>query len=189
MKITLPGIPAHAVPPQGRTLRNLNVGPGWWHHLVPPEPASLAWERLRYVGDEDAGHGLRYECWENSRYYCSVRRFKKGWFIKNRPYVVIGISNADESARHDWRDFQAIKNDIVGRDWEAVELYPAESRLKDPSNRFYLWCCEKGLLDFGLPGGRMVLDADEAIAPQRPLPRDKSLHGGQRRVDTAQETR
>lgn len=160
---------ASAPPRQVRHIRNLNGGPGWWQTLVPPESPSLPWEKLRHTGEENIGDGLAYETWENTRYYCSVRRYKKGWFLKNRPYIVIGISNTDESSRHDWRDFQSIKNDIAGRDWEAVELYPAESRCKDPSNRFYLWCCEKGLLDFGLPGGRLVLDADQAIAPQRPL--------------------
>jgi hypothetical protein len=151
-------------------LRNINAGPGGWQQWLTPEPPSLPWQPLRYLRTEDLGDGHVYEVWENDRYYCSVRRFKKGWFIKNRPYIVIGISNDDDSARHDWRDFQAIKNDIAGKDWEAIELYPAESRLKDPSNRFYVWCCEKGLLAFGLPGGRSVLDADEAIAPQRPFP-------------------
>ena len=162
---------AEAPPHVMRSIRNLSLDPGTWQQLSRPEPASLPWEKLRYTGDEDAGHGLVHECWENTRYHCSVRRFTKGWFLKNQPYIVIGISNADESARHDWRDFQSIKNDICGRDWEGVELYPAESRLKDPSNRFYLWCCARGLLDFGLPGGRLVLGADEAIAPQRPFPR------------------
>lgn len=153
-----------------RHLRNLNGGPGWWQTLVKAEPPSWPWQPLQHVGDEDS-EGLRYECWENARYFCSVRRHKKGFFLKNAPYIVIGISNTDESAFHDWRDFQAIKNQIAGKEWEAIELYPAETRLKDPSNHFYLWCVPKGILQFGLPGGRRVLDAHEAIAPQRPFPK------------------
>jgi hypothetical protein len=167
---SIPGIPK-GVPKHVRHLRQLNGGPGWWQTQMQVEPPSLPWEPLVYIGEEDQLPGEHYEVWENSRYNCSVRRYTKGWFVKNRPYIVIGISNNDESSRHDWRDFQAIKNQLAGRDWEAVELYPAESRLKDPSNRFYLWCCEKGLLNFGLPGGRVVLDADEAVAPQRPFPK------------------
>jgi hypothetical protein len=153
-----------------RSIRNLNGGPGWWQTVIALEPPSLPWEPLRHVGNEDEA-GLHYEVWESSRYSCSVRRYKKGFFVKNSAYIVVGISNADESSKHDWRDFQAIKNQLAGRDWEAIELYPAESRLKDPSNRFYLWCVPKGILAFGLPGGRRVLDADEAIAPQRPFPK------------------
>src|SRR4051794_36621188 len=33
----------------------------------------------------------------------------------------------------DWRHFQNIKNDILGKECEAIELYPAESRLVDTS--------------------------------------------------------
>jgi hypothetical protein len=154
------------------TIRNfMHRGPGAWRDIVPPEPPSLPWQKLRYV-ETIAEAGMKYEIWENDRYYCSVRRYAKGFFVKNSPYIVIGISNDDESARHDFRDFQAIKNDIAGRDWEAVELYPAESRLKDPSNRFYLWCVPKGLLKFGLPGGRHVLTSAAAVAPQRPFPEE-----------------
>lgn len=39
----------------------------------------------------------------------------------------------------DWRHFQAIKNQLLGEECEAVELYPAESRLTDTANKFHLW--------------------------------------------------
>jgi hypothetical protein len=110
------------------------------------------------------------EAWTNESYDVLVRRYKKGFFIKNSPYVVLSIINADQSARRDFRDFQAIKNQLCGKDWEGIELYPAESRLKDPSNEFFMWCLPPGLLKFGLPGGRKVVKAKDAIAPQRPFP-------------------
>ena len=40
---------------------------------------------------------------------------------------------------HDWRDLQRIKNELIGRDREAVELYPAEARLVDTSNQYHLF--------------------------------------------------
>jgi len=143
------------------------------------ETPSLPWERLRHVGDEDS-YGMTYERWENSCYYCSVRRYKKGFFIKNSPYILIGISNNDDTSYHDWRDFQHIKNNIAGRDWEAVELYPSESRLKDPSNRFYIWCVPKHILKFGLPGGRVKKESWEADAPQRPFHIEKEPEHGRK---------
>jgi hypothetical protein len=39
----------------------------------------------------------------------------------------------------DWRHFQNIKNELIGPECEAVELYPAESRLVDTCNKFHLW--------------------------------------------------
>lgn len=40
----------------------------------------------------------------------------------------------------DWRHFQRIKNEMVGAEVEAIELYPAESRLVDTSNKYHLFC-------------------------------------------------
>ena len=39
-----------------------------------------------------------------------------------------------------FRHFQRIKNELVGPECEAVELYPAESRLVDTANQYHLWC-------------------------------------------------
>ena len=83
-------------------------------------------------------------------------------------YAMLQICRADGGSVFDWRDMQAIKSALLGPEWEAVEIFPAESRLKDPSNARYLWACSKQL-PFGLPGGRIVFNASEAIAPQRPF--------------------
>jgi hypothetical protein len=82
--------------------------------------------------------------------------------------IQLGISSLDGTARHDWRDFQGIKNQLAGPECEAFELYPAESRLMDPSNYYTLWCFP-GLkrIKIGVHEPRRVLDADEAWAPQR----------------------
>lgn len=84
--------------------------------------------------------------------------------------ATIQVFREDGGSVFDWRDLQQIKNLCVGDRWEAVELYPAESRLIDPSNARYLWCALEPF-DFGFPGPRRVFDSTEAIAPQRPLPR------------------
>lgn len=139
------------------------------------EVPSLRWEPMQRDGDFRLG-GEPVEHWENRRYYATVQRFDAGFFIGGGPYVRIGVSSRDELARHDWRDLQRIKNDLCGPEWEAVELYPAESRLVDPSNRFYLWAVPPGVLA-GLGWGyRYVLDQHDAetLAPQRPFaPQDR----------------
>jgi hypothetical protein len=43
---------------------------------------------------------------------------------------------------------QAIKNGIVGEECEAVELYPAESRLVDTANQYHLWALPSDLMRF-----------------------------------------
>lgn len=57
----------------------------------------------------------------------------------------LSIKSLDGSARHDWRDFQRIKNELVGPEHEAVELYPAESRLVDASNQYHLVVLPAGM--------------------------------------------
>ena len=116
------------------------------------------------------------EIWENSRYTVLVRYVPNplaGHFPNClRPMRHLSIRNADRSARHDWRDFQRIKNEICGPEWEGVEIYPADSRLVDGANQYHLWCFPP---PFRLPFGfdeRMVLGPDETPVPgavQRPF--------------------
>lgn len=40
---------------------------------------------------------------------------------------------------HDWRELWEIKNELVGEENEAVEIYPAASRLVDSANQYHLW--------------------------------------------------
>ena len=68
--------------------------------------------------------------------------------------IHLSIRNADRSARHDWRDFQRIKNQLAGPEWEAVEIYPAESRLVDAANQYHLWCFQ---FTFGIGFARRLV--------------------------------
>lgn len=80
-------------------------------------------------------------------------------------YAMLQICRTDGGSVIDWRDMQQIKTQLLGAEWEAVEMFPAESRLKDPSNARYLWGCSRQL-PLGLPGGRVVTDS--CGVPQRP---------------------
>jgi hypothetical protein len=55
------------------------------------------------------------------------------------PFVHLNIHRHDWAPCNDWRHFQQIKNELVGTENEAVELFPAESRLVDTSNTYHLW--------------------------------------------------
>ena len=128
--------------------------------------------KAKVIGHEVGTPGMDgWDSWENDIYYGSLRRYDSGFGIGGGPYAIIGISAIDESAKHDWRDFQKIKNDLVGKDWEAVELYPAEDRLVDPSNRFYLYCAPKGVFTFGFTHRQVLEPLNEGV-PQRPFAED-----------------
>jgi hypothetical protein len=72
------------------------------------------------------------------------------------------IKRHDRVAVHDWRHLQAIKTEVCGAEREAVELYPAESRLMDEANQYHLWVAPEGeTLPFGDHTGRRVFTPEE----------------------------
>jgi hypothetical protein len=126
-------------------------------------PLDLNWSRQAGESSD-----LPDQIWVNDIYHVTLRRVIDRVFGSAQGVIQLGINTHDGTARHDWREFQAIKNQLAGDECEAFELYPAESRLLDPSNYYTLWCFP-GIkrLKVGREDGRRVWDADEALAPQR----------------------
>lgn len=77
---------------------------------------------------------------KNDTYQVAARRLKSKE-DRNMPAMLhLSIKRIDRKPIHDWRDLQQIKNEFVGEECEAVEIYPAESRLVDTANQYHLWC-------------------------------------------------
>lgn len=74
----------------------------------------------------------RDEIWMNDLYQVNVRG-------RGEPWIHLSIKRIDKAPIHDWRHLQAIKNELVGPEHDALELYPAESRLVDTANQYHLW--------------------------------------------------
>lgn len=75
----------------------------------------------------------------NNLYQVNIRHMaaKDGW-----PAMVhLSVRRLDKQplGPERFRHLQRIKNELVGPECEAVELYPAESRLVDTSNQYHLW--------------------------------------------------
>ena len=58
--------------------------------------------------------------------------------LEGMTWLSIRIDNG-QTYLEDWRDFQAIKNDLCGEDRQAVQIYPPESMLHDTDNVFHLF--------------------------------------------------
>lgn len=84
--------------------------------------------------------------------------------------VWLSIRRQDREPVRDWRDFQQIKNQLLGVECEAVEVYPAESRLVDSANQYHLFgfTDPEARVPFGFPG-RGVTDKPFPNTKQRPL--------------------
>ena len=108
------------------------------------------------------------EFWTNSRYTVIKRNCGSG---PMGPLFHLSIRRNDRAPCHDWRDFQRIKNELVGPETEGIELYPSESRLVDTSNQYHLWVLTECRLPFGFDEGRLVSGADTVVANavQRPF--------------------
>lgn len=61
----------------------------------------------------------------------------------------LSIRRTDRKAIHDWRHFQQIKNELIGEEYFALEVYPAESTLVDSANQYYLYAFEHADVRFG----------------------------------------
>lgn len=124
------------------------------------------WTPFQRVGgtavDPDGNTGTLME---NNRHQVIVREHADGPF---GPFAHLTIRSGDGSARHDWRDFQRIKNELVGEEAEAIELYPAESRLVDTANHYHLWAFRTYRFPLGMTA-REVSDGSPDVS-QRPHP-------------------
>lgn len=61
-------------------------------------------------------------------------------FFPNFPALAkMSVSRLDRKPVDGWDTLQAIKNEIIGAEFEAVEVFPAESRLVNMGNERHLW--------------------------------------------------
>lgn len=104
------------------------------------------------------------EIYLNDVYQVHLRRQKE--------IVHLSIKRIDRQPIHDWRDLQEIKNQLLGEETEAVELYPAESRRVDAANQYHLWAITKPCFrfPFGFPD-RLVTEASLGKSVNRPFER------------------
>jgi hypothetical protein len=159
----------------------LEALPAWtpFTRTAPTPPTQEKLEHLAQVTNStpeqvyatmllDAVNG---EWWENSRYLVIKKREKRhdslGWVW----WLSFRRLDRQPVGRERFRDFQRIKNELLGVEATAFEIYPAESRLADTSNQYHLWAYDdlRGF-PFGF-ANRGVLDDDSGLT-QRPLNED-----------------
>jgi hypothetical protein len=81
----------------------------------------------------------RYRFFINDIYQVQVARTGD-----NGDFLHLNIRRLDGGMVRDWRHFQQIKNEIAGEEREAIEIFPAESRKVDTSNKWHLWVLPEG---------------------------------------------
>jgi hypothetical protein len=130
-----------------------------WTPLGPADLPGTEGQRIKEMDPSHVG------VFANDLYQVTVSCFDTGW----GPITHLSIVRRDRSPTHDWRDLQRIKNELCGPEREAVELYPAESRLVDTNNQYHLWVLpEGGVLPLGY-AERDVSDVAFGAHKQRPF--------------------
>ena len=104
--------------------------------------------------------GLRTddEVWVNDEYQCYVTYLSP----EGKAGVCqLSIKRNDGAPVQDWRDKQAIKNEVLGAERECIELYPAESRLVDTANQAFMFSMPVGqTIDIGFKERMVYTDAE-----------------------------
>jgi len=101
--------------------------------------------------------------YRNNQYTVTVVKHEGGG-------AYLTIKRNDRHWKHDWRHLQRIKNELLGEDVEAVELYPCEARLVDEANQFHLWALPPGVrYPLGFEERSVVDGMSGDGAKQRPL--------------------
>lgn len=86
-----------------------------------------AWQPLQFAATRDDGD----ELYGNALLTATKRTYPDGT-------VVLSYHWRDRAPIRDWRVGQRVKNELVHPEAEAIELYPAESRLMDEANEYWL---------------------------------------------------
>lgn len=106
----------------------------------------------------------------NSRYQVNIRGVSAGPFGR---IIHLSIKRLDKErpGRERYREFMRIKDELIGPQFEAVEIYPARSDEVDTANQYHLWVFHSDYrLPFGWHGRRLVSSTSPIGGKQEPLP-------------------
>lgn len=81
--------------------------------------------------------------WKNNHYI--VQLYRKERVIFGITMDKLMIRRNDAEPIRDWYTLQNIKNEILGKEHEAIQIFPKDSELVDVANMYWLFC-ESGQL-------------------------------------------
>jgi hypothetical protein len=108
----------------------------------------------------------------NNLYQVSMSRTFVDWFGVEKDIVQLCIRRRDGAMVWDWRHFQQIKNELCGEEVEGLQLFPAESRKVDTSNKWHIWIVADGTK---MPFGWQQRDVQDASVQGVPGLRQRAL--------------
>ena len=102
-------------------------------------------ERYRQRAADIEDKEVPDECWTNDLYdvfvYKGMNKVPNG---TGHDITWLSIKRLDRAPVQNWRHLQQIKNDVCGKQYTAIEIYPAERNLIDMANQYHLWVFTDG---------------------------------------------
>ena len=111
-----------------------------------PMPPLVRWNERTETCYLPDGSAFTSRCvlWKNNIYAVAV-------YDEHQGITHVTVQRLDGTPTRDWRHLQQIKNEVVGPEREAIELYPAQSRVVDMTNTTHLWVMGEGeTIPFGM---------------------------------------
>jgi hypothetical protein len=137
----------------------------FFEKILGPEPPRSEIEKFVEETLTQANDCVR---WNNDKYQVSIfdaettDGFPAMWHLS--------IKRHDRYPVFNWRDIQTLKNELIGPENEAVQLFPAESRLVDGANQYHLFVLKDPTIKF--PFGfwsRVVTEESIGKSKNRPF--------------------
>lgn len=90
--------------------------------------------------------------WIDVKTYPHLKFVSKGWITNDRLYLIyydeidkfkhLRITRCDDQPIHNYMDIFQIKNDLLGTEIVAIEIYPKKSNFRDGSHTYHIWTWE-----------------------------------------------
>lgn len=107
------------------------------------------WSSGNVVAFSFGSKSLSWSLWQNARYIVSVVPFQCDF----GPCMHVVIRSKPGNPEPTWAHKQRIKDELVGRERVAVEVFPATKELVDQADAYHLWVLPEWFrLPFGVEG-------------------------------------
>lgn len=118
----------------------LSKDPEWFRDQRRAAIAKMAREKIPDLSDEAIDALISEETWGNDRYTVNVHLLDGD----RDGFVELAVHNHRRTPHVPWRHLQQIKDEVMGADREAVQLFPADDRLVDTANEYWLYVYPAG---------------------------------------------
>lgn len=126
-----------------------------------------------FVCCEPGAREASIQIYRNSRYQVHVRRYAAQ--DGGADLIHLSIKRLDQRPHVPYRERMRIKDELLGPEYEAIELLPARSREIDLANQVHLWVLDDPTFrfPFGFAEGRLVSDVALDGSVQESWPEDE----------------